>query len=131
MSLTKLIQYNMNCVTFYITQLKGDGLYLMTEIDHLRFPLFLNELPQLLRYVDRLYDILNVFEELCMLPMQNERHESKRRETIKSPTLHPLIEKTVDRSRINYYDHSYHYILHCITFITIASTRTFCIPYKH
>jgi hypothetical protein len=63
----------------------------MTEIDHFRFPLSLNELPQLLGYVDRLYDILNVFEELCMLPIENERPESKSRETIKSPTLHPLI----------------------------------------
>lgn len=66
-----------NCVTFYITQLKGDGLYLMIEIDHLKFPLSLNELPQLLGYVDRLYDILNVFKELCMLPIQNERFEEK------------------------------------------------------
>lgn len=80
----------------------------MTEIDHIRFPFSLNELPQLLGYIDRLYDILNVFEELCILPVENERPESKRRETIKPPTLRLLIEKTVDRSRTNYYEHYYH-----------------------
>ncbi|CEG68054.1 hypothetical protein RMATCC62417_04386 [Rhizopus microsporus] len=94
-------------LTFYLTQLKNDGLYLMVELDHLRFPMSLNELPQLIGYVDRLYDILNVFEEFCMLPAVKERPSSKKRETMKLSILSPLIEKTIDRSRANCFQ--YHY----------------------
>ncbi|KAL4215603.1 hypothetical protein AB4K20DRAFT_1981587 [Rhizopus microsporus] len=63
---------------FYLTQFKSDGLYLMVELDHLRFPLSLNELPRLIEYVDRLYDILNVFEQFCILTAVKERPSSKK-----------------------------------------------------
>ncbi|GAA5795596.1 hypothetical protein HPULCUR_000957 [Helicostylum pulchrum] len=97
-----------NWVTFYITQLKGDGLYLMTELEHLRFPLSLNELPQLLGFVDRLYNILCVFEQICLAPVDVSITEEKGRETIKSPVLRPFIVKTVNRNRVNCFEHYHH-----------------------
>ena len=94
-------------ITFYLTQLKSDGLYLMVELDHLRFPLSLSELPQLIGYVDRLYNILNVFEECCMLPAVKERPGNKHQETMSSSTIRALTEKTIDRCRTNCFQHHY------------------------
>ena len=78
MTFSLLIDIIGSYLIFYLTQFKSDGLYLMVELDHLRFPLSLNELPRLIEYVDRLYDILNVFEQFCILTAVKERPSSKK-----------------------------------------------------
>ena len=78
MTFSLLIDIIGSYLIFYLTQFKSDGLYLMVELHHLRFPLSLNELPRLIEYVDRLYDILNVFEQFCILTAVKERPSSKK-----------------------------------------------------
>lgn len=105
MAFSLLIDIIGSYITFYLTQLKSDGLYLMVELDHLR--LSLNELSQLIGYVDRLYNILNVFEEYRVLPAVKEIPSNKYRETMKSTVIKTLTEKTIDRSRTNHFQRHY------------------------
>lgn len=107
MTFSLLIDIIGSYITFYLTQLKSDGLYLMVELDHLRFPLSLNELSQSIGYIDRLYNILNMFEEYRMLPAVKEIPSNKYRETMKSSVIRTLTEKTIDRSRTNHFQRHY------------------------
>ncbi|KAG1140502.1 hypothetical protein G6F37_010498 [Rhizopus arrhizus] len=59
------IQITGTSIAFFLTEKKREGLYLMTELDVIKFPTTLKEIPQLLGYVDNLCDILHVFHTKC------------------------------------------------------------------
>jgi hypothetical protein len=82
----------------------------MKELDHIKFPLSLNELPQLLGFLDRLYDVIAVYKEYCKPPAtdDNDVVRTNRRGSLSSPVLRALVVKTVDRSRENCHQHYYH-----------------------
>lgn len=59
------IQITGTSIAFFLIEKKREGLYLMTELDVIKFPTTLKEISQLFGYVDNLCDILHVFHTKC------------------------------------------------------------------
>jgi hypothetical protein len=59
------IQVTGTSIAFFLIEKKREGLYLMTELDVIKFPTTLKEISQLLGYVDNLCDILHAFHTKC------------------------------------------------------------------
>ncbi|CAG8653764.1 27663_t:CDS:10 [Gigaspora margarita] len=99
--------YNMNCmlgfqvvghhITFYLTTLLCDALYVMAEIGHIDVPMSLEQVPTFLTSLDTLLTIFNAYWSNCT--MSTEKKEPSRRSTLATPSFKEMVSKSRDRHR--------------------------------
>ncbi|RUS12893.1 hypothetical protein BC938DRAFT_478321, partial [Jimgerdemannia flammicorona] len=101
--------YNMHCmlgfqvvgqhISFYLTTLLYDGLYVMTEIGHLNMPVSLEQLPAFLTSLDTLLIVSNAYWANCVQSSSTVEMEPNKRSTLATPNFKELIAKNRDRHR--------------------------------
>ncbi|KAI9261944.1 hypothetical protein EDC94DRAFT_635030 [Helicostylum pulchrum] len=86
-------------VTFFLTRLRHDGMYIMQEIGDLTFPRSLEELVSFvnLKNIRTLLMISEAFWRLCRPLSDSESWEAKRRPT--HPGIYSLIDSSKNRHR--------------------------------
>ena len=93
---------------FYICQY-FDGVYVMIELDSFRIPMSLDELPQLVPYFERLYNVVKTIYINCYTKENMSTRVAKAtndiNDTLEPKILKAITEKTVDRSRYNCFYH--------------------------
>ncbi|KAI9356670.1 hypothetical protein BD770DRAFT_420321 [Pilaira anomala] len=95
---------------FYTCQ-NVDGVCIMTELNSLRLPISLDELPQLDLYFDRLYEkIVETIYNNCYTQdnMSTTTDTNSNNGTLEPKVLKAITEKTVDRTRYNCFYHPSH-----------------------
>lgn len=82
----------------------------MTELNNLRLPISLDELPQLVPYFDRLYNIVETIYYNCYSKdnMSATIEIDSNNRTLEPKVLKAITEKTVDRTRYNCFYHPSH-----------------------
>ncbi|RGB24887.1 hypothetical protein C1646_632597, partial [Rhizophagus diaphanus] len=91
--------YNMKCmlgfqvvgqhITFYLTTLLYDALYVMAEAGHVNVLMSLEQVPAYLGSLDTLLIISNAFWDNCIVSIENKR--PSRRSTLDSPSFKEII----------------------------------------
>ncbi|KAI9005459.1 hypothetical protein CLU79DRAFT_685617, partial [Phycomyces nitens] len=61
-----------NYITFYLIKLHADGLYIMTELVRLQFPMSVMEVPAYITNFSRLKSVINIFENICKPESNND-----------------------------------------------------------
>lgn len=86
-------------ITFYLSRLRHDGMYIMQEIGRLAFPRSLEKLASFVnsKNIRTLLMITEVFWRLCQPVNDKELWKTKRRPTCR--TIYSLIDATKDRHR--------------------------------
>ncbi|ORX62855.1 hypothetical protein DM01DRAFT_1007454 [Hesseltinella vesiculosa] len=87
-------------VTFYLTMLSSDGIYTMTELDHLQFPLSVSEVPAYISNFSRLKNVVHIFESLCTTG-SNSNDISWKRDSLLMSDMETLLDKKKCRKRKN------------------------------
>ncbi|KAG1516319.1 hypothetical protein G6F53_002255 [Rhizopus delemar] len=88
-------------VTFYLTRLEYDGLYMMYEIGHLDFPSSLAQLPVFinLKNLNILFLVCHVFWNFCKKSHVPDVIQQRRRSSVRLTDLIDLTDPTKDRNR--------------------------------
>ncbi|CAG8450152.1 18059_t:CDS:2 [Acaulospora morrowiae] len=99
--------YNMNCmlgfqvvgqhITFYLTTLLCDALYVMVEVGHIDVTMSLEQVPAFLTSLDTLLIISDAFWANCIV--STEKKEPSRRSTLATPSFREMVSKSRDRHR--------------------------------
>ncbi|KAG9298147.1 hypothetical protein G9A89_002584 [Geosiphon pyriformis] len=104
--------FNMNCIlgfqvvgksligqhiTFYLTTLLYDGMYVMVEVGLLNVPMSLEELPAFLTSLDTLLVVSNAFWTNCAMSRPAAEMEPNKRSTLATPNFKELVGKSRDR----------------------------------
>ncbi|RUO95593.1 hypothetical protein BC936DRAFT_143667, partial [Jimgerdemannia flammicorona] len=84
-------------ISFYLTTLLYDGLYVMTEIGHLNMPVSLEQLPAFLTSLDTLLIVSNAYWANCVQSSSTVEMEPNKRSTLATPNFKELIAKNRDR----------------------------------
>ncbi|CAO3623870.1 unnamed protein product [Cunninghamella blakesleeana] len=84
-------------VTFYITMLVANGLYMMLEIGYLKLPGSLHDLLSCVVHLSDVLDIVNIFYNECLSPPSFL--ESRKRSSISTPETNHIVESSRDRKR--------------------------------
>ncbi|PHZ15583.1 uncharacterized protein RHIMIDRAFT_272848 [Rhizopus microsporus ATCC 52813] len=98
-----LIQAVGKNLTFYLMSNPTEDIYLMTELDHIKFPLSVNELQGTYDYLDNICDVLYIFSRECANPDLNEA--ILHRGSIRLPLIRAIISKRVVRKLKNSVQH--------------------------
>lgn len=88
-------------VTFYITKLLHDGLYVMMEIGRIEVPGSLRDLVSYVVHLDDLLDVVHVFYNEC-IPAKVEGEamiKTRKRSTPTTPEMDRFVESSRDRKR--------------------------------
>ncbi|CAO0800310.1 unnamed protein product [Mucor circinelloides] len=92
---------------FHISEAKG-SMMTMVELDHFRLPLSMDELPQLIPYLHRLYNVVEVIY-ICCYQQEKLKHDDVPSGSALEPrVIHALAVKSSDRTCKNYMYHFYH-----------------------
>lgn len=92
-------------IQFYISEVLED-IQLVTELDSIRLPLSLDELPQTLPYLGRLYNVVEAVHRCCYV---NEEFDiALNGHTLEPSVIKAITKKIVDRKRPNYFSRQYH-----------------------
>ncbi|KAI8878570.1 hypothetical protein K501DRAFT_304696 [Backusella circina FSU 941] len=91
---------------FHISELKGNVLT-MVELDHFRLPLSMDELPQLIPYLHRLYNVVATTYSCCY-KQKKLNGDMPSGSSLEPRVIKAITVKTSDRTRKNYLYHPYH-----------------------
>ncbi|KAG0735202.1 hypothetical protein G6F35_008151 [Rhizopus arrhizus] len=93
-------------IQFHLSQVRGDVL-IVIELDSIRLPLSLDELPQMIPYLDRLYNVVDTIYRCCY---ENNTADvlSEFGNCLEPKVIKAITEKTTDRTRTNCFYHPYH-----------------------
>lgn len=80
---------------------------MMIELDSFRVPISHDELPQLVPYMQRLYNVVDTIYANCYYTKENTSSAKFASNTLEPKVLKAITEKTVDRSRYNCFYHPY------------------------
>ncbi|CAO3626379.1 unnamed protein product [Cunninghamella blakesleeana] len=88
-------------ITFYISKLVSDGVYIMYQLKNFTVPGSVKQICSLLGYLDDLYFILNVFEAHCtqMEPEVIDVYKNKKRNSLSTPETHRITESSTNNKR--------------------------------
>ncbi|CAG8515579.1 10438_t:CDS:2 [Paraglomus occultum] len=86
-------------ITFYLSTLLYDSLYVMVEIGHLNVPMSLEQLPAFITSLDTLLVVSNAFWTNCAMSHPVAEMEPNKRNTLATPNFKELIAKSRDRHR--------------------------------
>ncbi|KAL7316186.1 hypothetical protein PS15m_005322 [Mucor circinelloides] len=81
-----------------------DDILMVLELDCIRFPLSLDELPQLVPYLDRLYNVVEVTHYLCYTSNAFIISNSFKL-ALDAKVIKAIMEKSADRTRKNPFYH--------------------------
>lgn len=84
-----------------------DDTLMVLELDCIRFPLSLDELPQLVPYLDRLYSVVEVIHRLCYTSNTFTISNSFK-PALDAKVIKAIMEKSTDRTRENPFYHPHH-----------------------
>lgn len=84
-----------------------DDILMVLELDFIRFPLSLDELPQLVPYLDRLYNVVEVIHHLCYANNTFTISNSFK-PALDAKVIKAIMEKSTDRTRENPFYHPHH-----------------------
>ncbi|RCH78146.1 hypothetical protein CU098_004963 [Rhizopus stolonifer] len=84
-----------------------DDILMVLELDCIRFPLSLDELPQLVPYLDRLYNVVEVIHRLCYTSNTFIIGNSFK-PALDAKVIKAIMEKSTDRNRENPFYHPRH-----------------------
>ncbi|CEI86111.1 hypothetical protein RMCBS344292_00556 [Rhizopus microsporus] len=84
-----------------------DDILMVLELDCIRFPLSLDELPQLVPYLDRLYNVVEVIHHLCYTSNTFTISNSFK-PALDAKVIKAIMEKSTDRTRENPFYHPHH-----------------------
>ncbi|SAM09775.1 hypothetical protein [Absidia glauca] len=90
-----------NQVTFYITKLLSDGLYVMLEIGHIEVPRSLRELASYLAHLDDVLNLVHAFHNECgaATAVEETMIEARKRPTMTTPEMIRVVDPTRSRKR--------------------------------
>ncbi|CAO3674037.1 unnamed protein product [Rhizopus stolonifer] len=88
-------------ITFYLIQLKADGLYCMTELTHVQCPMSVSEVPAYITNFSNLKNVLHVFQSFCKYEDTNVDLSSWRRDSLLATDVMLILEKKKNRKRKN------------------------------
>ncbi|CAO3591617.1 unnamed protein product [Absidia cylindrospora] len=91
-----------NQVTFFITKLVADGLYIMVEIGFIDVPCSLRELASYTVHLNDVLNIINAFYGECgdsTTPEERTDVEARTRPTMKTPEMDRIVDTTRSRKR--------------------------------
>ncbi|ORX43208.1 hypothetical protein DM01DRAFT_1399897 [Hesseltinella vesiculosa] len=88
-------------ITFYLTKLHADGLYIMTELARVQCPMSVMEVPAYLTNFSQLKNVIHTFEILCKPDNNNDDISSWRRDSLTSTDVKFILDKKKDRKRKN------------------------------
>ncbi|KAI9472313.1 MAG: hypothetical protein EXX96DRAFT_489792, partial [Benjaminiella poitrasii] len=88
-------------LTFYLVRKMSSDMNIMVELDHVRFPMLINELPTIFGFSDRILGILHIFENECENLRNNTAIIATTRKTIGSSLMRSLVVGLTDRKRKN------------------------------
>jgi hypothetical protein len=80
-------------ITFYLIQLKADGLYCMTELTHVQCPMSVSEVPAYITNFSNLKNVLHVFQSFCKYEDTNADLSSWRRDSLLATDVMFILEK--------------------------------------
>ncbi|CAI2195140.1 4166_t:CDS:2, partial [Funneliformis geosporum] len=99
--------YNMNYVlgfqvvehhiTFYLTTLLCDALYVIVEVSYIDVPMSLEQVPAFLTSLDTLLIISNAFWSNCIV--STEKQEQNKRNTLATPSFKEMVSESRNRHR--------------------------------
>lgn len=84
-----------------------DDILMVLELNFIRFPLSLDELPQLVPYLDRLYNIVEMIHHLCYTSNTFIISNSFK-PALDAKVIKAIMEKSTDRTRENPFYHPHH-----------------------
>ena len=94
-------------IQFHWSQMK-DNVLIVTELDNIRLSLSLDELPQMIPYLDRLYDNAMDAIHRCTYEANTAVVPSEFGNCQQPKVIKAITEKSIDRNRINDFYHPYH-----------------------
>lgn len=80
---------------------------IISELDNIRFPLSLDELPQFIPYLDCLYNVVNTIHRCCYTNA-TVNISSAFNSILELKVINAIMEKSSDRTRHNCFYHPYH-----------------------
>ncbi|CAO3674084.1 unnamed protein product [Rhizopus stolonifer] len=84
-----------------------DDILMVLELDCIRFPLSLDELPQLVPYLDRLYNVVEVIHHLCYTSNTFTISNSFK-PALDAKVIKAIMGKSTDRTHENPFYHPLH-----------------------
>jgi len=84
-----------------------DDILMVLELDCIRFPLSLDELPQLVPYLGRSYNVVEVIHRLCYTSNAFIINNSFK-PALDAKVIKAIMEKSADRTRKNPFYHPHH-----------------------
>ena len=95
-------------VVIYLLQLQADGIYLITELEHIQFPTSIEDVPAFLTNATKLKNALHVFESQC-IPVSDPAAASssarQKRTTASTSDMDMILKNTTCRKRRNVASH--------------------------
>ncbi|KAG0182698.1 hypothetical protein DFQ28_001938, partial [Apophysomyces sp. BC1034] len=94
-------------LTFYLMELKADGLYVMQELNTVRMPLCIDDIPAYLTNLSKIKNVIHHFFRLCTQaePSTAIILGKRKRDSPTTAQFDHVIEQTVDRKRQNHIKH--------------------------
>ncbi|KAL7325456.1 hypothetical protein PS15p_207932 [Mucor circinelloides] len=80
----------------------------MVELDHFRLPLSMDELPQLIPYLHRLYNVVEVIYSCCYQQEKLKHGDVPSGSSLGLRVIQAITVKSSDRTCKNYMHHFYH-----------------------
>ena len=84
-------------ITFYLTTLFCDALYVMVEVGYVDVPMSLEQVPAFLTSLDTLLIISKAFWSNCIV--STEKQEQNRRNTLATPSFKEMVSESRNRHR--------------------------------
>ncbi|KAI7889083.1 uncharacterized protein EV154DRAFT_553364 [Mucor mucedo] len=115
-------------IQFNVSEAMKDIL-MVTELDCIRFPLSLDELPQLIPYLDRLYHVVDVIYKL-RYTSNAFRFEESFKPALYAKVIKAITEKSVDRNRGNPFYRPRHQSFTFLYYTHISMVDSFGVLYN-
>ena len=89
-------------ITFYASALVADGMYVVIELETIKFPESLKELKLFGGSLNGIINVLNCFEK-CNVDKNNKQQlEDMARDTLDTPSFRNIIDPTKSKTRLRH-----------------------------
>ncbi|CAO3700879.1 unnamed protein product [Rhizopus stolonifer] len=88
-------------IIFYLIKLQSDGIYTMTELLRMQFPMSVSEVPAYLTNLQRLKNVIYISETHCKQRSDDADTSSWNRESLLTTDITFLLDRQKNRKRKN------------------------------
>lgn len=88
-------------IVFYLIKVQSDGIYTMTELLRVQFPMSVSEVPAYLTNLPRLKNVIHISETHCKQRSNDADTSSWYRESLLATDITFLLDKQKNRKRKN------------------------------